>query len=405
MEIANSNIDTQANIAIGAALLTATGNDNDAGPGGSALFSLGDIPFIEFQIKQLAQAGIKQIFLEIDTVPGALLPIADRARNNGIAVDFLRSPADLRGKLQADELLFIMSEGIYLDNRLLAEMLRQNSPYLVTLDGRDENAAFERIDLNSFWAGLALLGSDSIEAIAALPEEWSIGSSLLRRALQDSVLHRPLKQALVDNGQLLKIDNAADAQRLSDNLLSQKSVKVDGWIEKTLLAPLSVGGAKLLWRISSGRMVLEILGALFLLATIGCAYMGLAVPASLSGIAAMLIIYVRNIYLSTDNVKYFGYLYWAVLGVSLLELTRKSSEYLYEGLFAAIVMIGLIFISKQVVLPGWRRLILCSPALFALLIMIFGALGLLTNAMMLIVIIQLFLLIFNAETIAKMQRG
>jgi hypothetical protein len=409
MESSQDSLSNISNRSVNAALLTATANTNGGGNEGAALLSVSGAPYIEFQINQLSRAGIKRILVEIDTIPGALLPVADRARANGIEFDFIRSPAELKGKFVDGDLLFVMSEGVFLDDRLLAEMLSSQSPFLVTLDGREENSAYERIDLNSYWAGVALLGHASIEAIAALPEEWSISSSLLRRALQDSVLHRPLKQGLVDANQLRKLRNSDDAKMLSDALLDEKAKQVDGWVEKFAFAPIITLVTRFIWKYSSGQLVFEILAAVSALAALLCAFNGLTAAFAASALALMLSIGIRNIQQDTVVKSKRNALiiagYWLAIAVPFLGLMKNAGSDLPFNLFPTVVMIGLLLHAKQSAKTGWPRLVLCSPALAAILIFFFGVLGVVNIGVMLIVIGQLLVMIFAVNGPRFWQRG
>ncbi len=409
MESGHDSLFNISNLTASAALLTATANPGGDGNEGAALLPVSGAPYIEYQINQLSRRGIKRILVEIDTIPGALLPVADRARASGIDFDFIRSPAELKGKFVDGDLLFVMSEGVFLDDRLLAEMISQPSPFLVTLDGREENSVYERIDLNSYWAGIALLGQASIEAIAALPEEWSISSSLLRRALQDLVLHRPLKQELVDAKQLRKLRNADDAKMLSDTLLSEKAKQVDGWIEQFAFAPIVAQVTRLIWRYSSGRLVFEILAAVSMLVALLCAFRGLAVSFAVSSLVLMLSIYIRNMLQSSviNNkiMKSINSTYWLSIAVAILGLMKNLEANSPFILFPVAVMIGLLLHSKQTANAGWPRLILCSPALIAVLLFFFGLLNIVNFGIMLMVIGQLFVMIFSASSPRFWQRG
>jgi hypothetical protein len=409
MESGRDSLSNMSNRSANAALLTATTSSSGDGNEGAALLSVSGAPYIEFQINQLFRAGIKRILVEIDTIPGVLLPVADRARANGIDFDFIRSPAELKDKFTDGELLFVMSEGVFLDDRLLTEMLSQQAPFLVTLDGRAENSVYERIDLNSYWAGVALLGQASIEAIAALPEEWSISSSLLRRALQDSVLHRPLKQELVNAKQLWKLRNSDDAKMLSEALLSEKARLADGWVEKFAFAPIVTQITRIIWRYSSGRLVFEILAGLLMLAALLCAFRGLAVSFSASSLVLMLSTYIRNIQqksvINTKIISFINFGYWFAIALAFLGLMKNIDANLQFSLFPALVMIGLLLHSKQSAKMGWPRLVLCSPALAAILIFFFGLLGVVNFGVMLIVIGQILVLIFGGNGPRFWQRG
>jgi hypothetical protein len=283
------------------------------------------------------------------------------------------------------------------------------SPFIATLDGRDENSVFERIDLNSFWSGIAMLDANSVEAIASLPDEWSISSSLLRRALQDSVVHRPLKQDLIVSSQLSKVKSAADAEHLTKLILLTKSVEVDGVIEKFIFAPFSARLANSVLRTSSSASPVEILAGLFVLATIACAIAGFPVLAALAATVSIFGMQLRELLRqpastasALDLVKYT---FWAALAASFVAVFWNWSVHPPTELFVATIVIGLLVIALRVAKPGWSRLLLCSPTLLAVILALFAISELLLPGFMLVAIGQLLILILTVNWRGSAPRG
>ncbi len=402
---------------IAAALLSAVGTSNAvvAEPGspesseGAALLPLAGMPFVEFQINQLAKHSIHHILVEIDSLPGALVAMADRVRQRGIVVDFIRSPSELRGRIEQGRLLFVLSDGVYTDEGLLSEIVGQVSPFIATLDGRDENSVFERIDLNSYWSGIAMLDAKSVEAIASLPDEWSISSSLLRRALQDSVVHRPLKQDLIVSNQLSKVKSAADSEHLTKRILLKKSVEVDGVIEKFIFAPLAARMANSILRTSSSTYPVEIVVGLFVLASLFCAIAGFPVLAALAAIVSVFGMQLRELLLQPANTAQ-AFDPAKVASSAILATSFVAAFWNWSGqpptkLFVATIVIGLLVLALRVAKSGWSRLLLCSPTLLALITALFAISKLLLFGFMLIAIGQLFALILTVNWNGSAPRG
>ncbi len=402
---------------IAAALLSAVGLSNFVATEygipessiGAALLPLAGMPFVEFQINQLAKRGIRHVLVEIDSLPGALAAIADRARLRGIVVDFIRSPSELRGKIEPGRLLFILSDGVYTDEGLLSEIVGQVSPFIATLDGRDENSVFERIDLNSFWSGIAMLDANSVEAIASLPDEWSISSSLLRRALQDLVVHRPLKQDLIVSNQLSKVKTATNAERLTKQILLSKSADVDGVIEKFIFSPLSARLANSILRTSFSASPIDIIAGLSVLVTLAWAIAGFPVIAALAAIVSIFGLQLSALLRqpppkpkALDLVKAAS---WTTLAASFVAVFWNWSGQLPIKLFVATIVIGLLVISLRVAKPGWSRLLLCSPTLLAIILALFAISELLISGFMLIAIGQLLALILTVNWSGSTPRG
>ncbi|MGB5076085.1 MAG: hypothetical protein WBO17_01230, partial [Sphingorhabdus sp.] len=73
--------------------------------GGLALSLPGGDPLLAHQIAALRLLGIERFVIEVDTVSGALLSLADSLKRAGCSVDFVRSAADLQPFLRLDDVL------------------------------------------------------------------------------------------------------------------------------------------------------------------------------------------------------------------------------------------------------------------------------------------------------------
>ncbi len=397
---------------IGAALLCAVGsneNNNHVNTTSPALISIAGVPLIEFQIGQLVKNGINKIFVEIEVLPGALVAMADRAQAAGASVVFVRSPAELGGKIEKGQFLFILSEGVYIDDNLLSEIVSQNSAFIVTVDGRDENAVFERIDLNSYWTGIAMLGAASVESVASLPAEWSISSSLLRRALQDSVVHRPMKQDVVVAGKLSKISSVQDANILTKNLLQAQSAEVNGIIEKLLFAPIAAWIAPKIWKLAPGKLSLSIFAWLSLIATMASALFGNSSTASIVALVSIFSFQLSRLLQGSGGRGVLGFddsdIALLLLSIAFLAVFWNWTEGAAENIFIGLMVSALTFLALQIAKPGWSRYLLCSPGLLAILTLIFTGIGWLPLGFMLVALIQVGMLIYISWTDRSLIRG
>jgi hypothetical protein len=401
-------MDTQAadipEFCISAALLCATGQRlNDAvAESDLAEVTIKGVPFVEFQIGCLAKLGISRFFIEIEALPGSLVAMADRVENQGLSIEFIRSPSELRGKIASQQLLFVITENIYADDRLLTEIISQKAAFILTVDGREENAIFERIDLNGFWTGIAMLSSQSIEAIAALPDEWSISSSLLRRALQDSVVHRPIRQEILVSGQLQKITTPGQAVALSKALFQLQSASAEGFVEKFLYAPISAALAPLLIGIQSARVILNAAAGFLLLATLGSAFAGQAVTAAAIALLSLLALQIRQ--LLVQDILTSRYDNWlaqipnVILAASLLAILWNFSADRSQNVFIGSIFFALYFLCARDLRGQVVRLFLCSRAFITFLIFILAALNILVAGLSVVILLQLASLILSGRS-------
>jgi hypothetical protein len=343
------------------------------------LLTVSGEPLVALQMKQLAKAGIRRFLIEVDIVSGALVAAADAVVQRGLTVEFIRAPKELQDRLGAGELLFVLSDGIVANDELIAKMIEKPSAYIVTVDGRKENELFERIDLNSFWGGLAMLDRSSVAAIASLPDEWSIGSSLLRQALQDAVVHRPLAQELLTSKQLRRVITPSDAAELSSQLLARRAQNADGWIEAQIFGPLAAKLAPTFWSIQNNGRILD--GLLLVVAALSIffASAGFAAASLAAIIAALFFIQLRDLLdLSAQRSGLhgmIGILIWMCLAIGILAIGWTTGRAALSGLFIPGVMLALQLFASRASLSAKQKALLASPALAAGVLLAAGLAG------------------------------
>jgi hypothetical protein len=356
-------------------------------------------PLLAFQINHLRNLGITRFWVEVDTLPGAIVAIADRLRAQGVTIDFIRSPQELSGKLAEGEILLVQSEGILADDALLTEIAQQNSPLVATVDGRDENERFERIDLNTRWTGLALFDKRTIDGIASLPDGWSIASSLLRQALQDNIPHKPVKQSVIQSGQLRRITDNIDVEAYTKTLLKTRASHSFGFIEKHVFGPVAAKIAPVIWPLKSRDMIVDGSTLFAGLASFGSAWAGFGAASASLGIVTTLFLTIRYClqYSDKEDIKSraINGLIWTTLTAAFFTILWKSAPNPLANLFPAVVVSALLILSRSQNLTGMRSAILPSPAMVAVLMLVFVIFGYPVAGAMLIAMFQLLLFVFN----------
>ncbi len=368
-----------------------------ASEGGAALPNAGEQSVLAHQIAALRSVGVRKFLIEVENVSGALLAMADRLTKAGNSVDFIRLAPDLQTKLHGSDILIVLAEGTYIAPKLLATLLEHSGAFISTVDGRTENAAFERMDLNTRWAGLGVIPINSVAKIGALPEGWSITSSLLRQAMQDNVSQLPLKQSYLQDGDLRRIDLAADAEKLTSEIMARRAAREPGFVEARIFAPVATRLAKILWPISA-RIALSDGATLLLGAASGAlAGFGFVTGAAVAAIAAMLANAVRlalgNAEQNQRGLDFVETVLWLLLAFALILATSTDVFQSSEGLFAGSVVAGLALLARQLRLPDWAKKTLQSPALIVLSVMLTHSISGIATAAKAVAIVQLLLLI------------
>jgi hypothetical protein len=325
---------------------------------------------ISRQIAQLSEFGITHFLVAIDSLPGMLLSLSDQLAAKGTRLDFVRSPQEIAEKLEGADFIFVQAENVVADHQLITECLTVTAPYIATIDGREENRAFENIDLNTAWAGLALLPADFMREIGELPKDWSVTSSLLRAAVAKNFHRRPIPQALVQSGALQIIQSDADAVNFGKTLISKQKTGLDGWIEQTIFAPVAKMLLPHIMRIPSIGKILDFAPAVLAFASLVLGASNNSFIAVTIGIISLFLLCLRDTAVVFNPLSrpsnWVPKLCYAILAfAAAASITRN--ELIDERFgFLALISAGLIAIANQISLPPQPSRLLRSPALYAL---------------------------------------
>lgn len=355
---------------------------------------------LEYQVTTLARAGVRRFLVEVENVDGVLLALADRCRERAQTMEFVRSGADLQRFVQTGDRILVQSGALYVQYALLDGLLKVPENFIATLDGRDENSAFERIDLNTRWAGISVVGPDTIAALRDLPADWSIISSLLRHAVQINITQKPLPQKHVNEGSLTIIRGAQDFAALNRQIMVKRISNLNGLVERRVFGPVSARLAPIIWQ---NPVLIKVIGYTPpLLAAVAAALglSGFAGAAIASGLVALAF---RNLQLAisqegkdSDWTQSLSILTWVLFIVAILGSAYLDTSYTNDGLFAAFAVTALSFISLRTALPTWAEAVLQSPALITSLALVGTILAGFTFALQWIMVAQLGILVFVA---------
>lgn len=384
------------------ALLSAVGDnvapvDQSVAPSGPNI-SPGTL--LEYQVATLARAGVRRFLVEVENVDGALLALADRCRERAQTIDFVRTGADIQRFIQTGDRVWVQSGALYVQYALLDGLLKLPENFVATIDGRDENGAFERIDLNTRWAGISIVGSDTIAALRDLPHDWSIISSLLRHAIQTNVAQKPLPQKHVNEGSLTIIRGAQDFAALNRQIMVKRIDNLKGLLERRVFGPLSARLAPIIWQNPFLVRAIDYAPPFFAGVAAALGLSGFAGAAITSGLAALAFSNLQSAISvegeDSDWSQSLAVLTWVLLIVAVFGSAYLDTSYTNDGIFAAFAVIALTFISMRTALPTWAEALLQSPGLATILALIGTILVGFTFALQWIMVAQLGVLIFVA---------
>ena len=364
---------------------------------------LAGLSLIEYQIMMLARAGIQQFLIEVENIDGSLIALADRCRLRKLTVDFVQTGADILHHIDVDDRIWVQSGQLYVQLALIETLLKSSENFIATIDGRDENRAFERIDINTRWAGVSVVGYDAIAMLRDLPEDWSIMSSLLRQALLAKVPFRPLSQQHVQNGTLTVLTGAQDFSELNRQILRRRVANRAGYVEVYVFGPILSLIVPLIWQSPAAVTATKFASAVIALAAVALGFGNFATAAC---VAALLSIAANALRLAvtddpdgSDNVQSLSVITWALIILAMFSSVYVATSYNDNGLFAAFAVASLAYLADKMAITGWAKQVLHSPASLALLAIIGAATVGITAALQWLMVLQLSVLI-----IASMQR-
>ena len=398
LSVRNPNFPTIALLCV--ACDNGSGRDAANGAGRS---DLAGVSLIEYQITTLARAGIHRFLIEVENIDGVLIALADRCASRKLTVDFVRTGGDILRYINADDRIWVQSGQLYVQLGLIETLLKSTDNFIATIDGRDENRAFERIDLNTRWAGVSVVGYEAIAMLRDLPEDWSIISSLLRQALLAKVPFRPLSQQHVHNGTLTVLTGAQDFSELNRQILRRRVASRAGFIEAQLFGPILARLVPLIWQSPTAVTATKFAGPLIALSALA---LGLGNLVTAATVAAFLSIAANALRLAvtddadgSDHIQSLSIVTWTLIILAMFGSAYVATSYEDNGLFAAFAVASLAYLTHKMALPGWAKQVLHSPAALALSAIIGAATVGITTILQWIMVLQLSVLM-----IASMMR-
>lgn len=307
-------------------------------------------PMIHHMIKSLQRVGITQFCVGVDTVPGALLSYRDEVAKEGLELRFVREPSAMATLLTAETWALVLRGDTIWDAVLIDRALQHNRPLIATVEERSENQMFERIDLNSRWAGMAILDRNSLEALTQLPEGWDMASALLRQGLQDNVTLWPLKQSEIQDGHVRRLESAGDLAAAQGLLMAPPAIGPATLESKLFSNGLSRFGPTI-WSVPWGRGLAEYSFIGLSMVAVLLAITSFPLGASLAATFAVLTSLVRNIVRSAEyrNARsdWAGRASWLLLTASLVAVLKLAEASLFEAGFLGLILAGLSLVSAS----------------------------------------------------------
>jgi hypothetical protein len=144
---------------------------------------------IEHQARLLSAAGAGHIVVQVERLPASLLSAIDRLKRDGIAVEIARSVTDAADRIHPHQRLILLADGLISDLATIERLIDEPGAAVLVLPDTPDNAGWERIDAAARWGGIAVMDGALLRQTAAMLGDWSLQSTLLRRAVQDGAVY------------------------------------------------------------------------------------------------------------------------------------------------------------------------------------------------------------------------
>ena|GEM_PF-810174 len=260
------------------ALISLAKDDLD-GTGPIALLPLFAGTLLDLQIQAAQRFGCEKFIFLCPVTHGALLQKIDEMKQQGLDAEYVRSPSDLVQYASDQDHIVYIADGIIPNDEIVGQLSGAPQELLFTVLHAEEYQEFERIDLNQRWLGIVSLNAARLVAMIDIPDEWEIGSALLRTAVQADCPRAIISDRRMGSGAISHIQSEISAAQYTRRKLREMPGEKDNFLNRFLLRPLIKRSLPRLWTRKAGPQYLQIFSLAAGLAGIATAAFGYSIPA------------------------------------------------------------------------------------------------------------------------------
>lgn len=206
-----------------------------------ALFPLAGRTLLEYQARCVAAAGAAPIVVVVERVPQALQDAFERLRLDGIGIFPVSDVHEAVSRFEAGSTILLVGDGIAPSPELVTAIAEEPESLIATVPDDELHEAFERIDGETRWAGVALVDAKTLGSTAAILGDWDLQSTLLRRTLQDGALRW---HASEHGGEPLLVEHAEQLEGLQRKLVAGSREARRDWASRYVLPPIEDFGTQ-----------------------------------------------------------------------------------------------------------------------------------------------------------------
>ncbi len=205
--------------------------EDDSG-GLRALLPLAGRTLIEYQARCAAAAGAAPIVVMVERVPQALQDALERLRLDGVGIVAISALDEALSRFEAGSCILLIGDGVAPPAQLVADIAAEPEPAVATVPDDELHEAFERIDGQSRWAGVALVDAKILGSTAAMLGDWDLQSTLLRRTLQEGARRIAVAEG---GGEPLLVERPEQLDAFQRNLVAASRGARGDWASRYLL--------------------------------------------------------------------------------------------------------------------------------------------------------------------------
>lgn len=362
------------------ALISLAKDDLD-GHGPIALLPLFAGTLLDLQINAAQRFGCEKFIFLCPVTHGALLQKIDAMKQQGLDAEYVRSPSELVQYASDEDHIIYMADGILPNAEIVDQLSGVPQELLFTVLHAEEYQEFERIDLNQRWLGIVSLNASRLVAMIDIPDEWEIGSALLRTAVQADCPRAIISDRRMGSGAISHIQSEISAAQFTRRKLKEMPVEKDNFLNRFLLRPLIKRSLPRLWRKRAAPQYLQI-------CSLAAGITGILTAGFGESVAALTLFFIGSIaqFTRTSMVQFDNVVKgrdWTELaldglvatGVAILLLQASDAMALAPNLVILILLLAHLLLLRGE--PGAIRLALTKPdmrlvLLILLLASIFG---------------------------------
>lgn len=193
---------------------------------------------VDQQIRSAIAAGAEKVVLISPTMNSTVLQYVDNLQRQNFDIEIVRTGQDLVQFASTDDMAIFISDGILPNVELSSIMSEADSELIFVAKDSQQVIDFERIDQNDRWLGIAKLNASRLSEFIDFPQDWDVGSALLRRAVQSDCARLEITEFDLLDGMISNIADRSDVGEYAKNQIKKVDNRQSNFLERFVTWPL-----------------------------------------------------------------------------------------------------------------------------------------------------------------------